>query len=162
MGKYIFKGGTFDKGFSTACNALFHFNKWGVLQGSADGKDYGSVPLSLTELVTATSKTLTPADNGKHILYGSLTSGPINLPKASYGKMRFSMSIHALPTSGVGARFVPATGDSIVGCGLTGTAGQNVGCAAAGDALGDWIELVSNGDKTWHIIRRTGTWTLAI
>lgn len=159
--KYVYKGGMFDKTFSTACRVLFHFNKFGVLQASPDGKFVGTIPLVGAEQVTV-AKTLTPAENGKTILYGGLTSPALNLPKASSGIMRFTLMVDVLPTSGVGARFIPAAGDSIKGMGIVGTAGQNVGSPVATDAIGDTLEITSDGNKTWFITRKVGTWAAAI
>jgi hypothetical protein len=161
MTKYIYKGGIFDYTLSVARACLTHFNKWGVLHAASGSTYWGGLSPDHTELITA-AKTLTAEENGKHILYASLTSGVVTLPLASKGKMRFVVSIHALPTSGTGTKVAPQTADKIIGCGLTGTAGQNVGNAVAADALGDFVELISNGVDTWHLVRKTGTWTLAL
>jgi hypothetical protein len=161
MIKYIYRGGLFDRTASVARAVLAHFDKWGIFHASPNATYWGSIPLSQTELITA-AKTLSSEENGKHILYASLTSGVVTLPAASKGKMHFVVSIHALPTSGTGAKVAPAATDKIIGCGLTGTAGQNVGNAVAGDVLGDFVELISDGVDTWHLVRKIGIWTLAL
>jgi hypothetical protein len=159
MFKFVYKGGIFDKTQSVARAALAHFNKWGVFQASPDSVYYGGISLDQTELITA-AKTLTSFESGKNILYAALASQVVTMPLASKGKMRFVISIHALVTSGAGTRINPATGDKFVGCGLTGTANQYLLNAAAADVLGDFVELISDGDTTWHIVRKAGAWTV--
>lgn len=159
MTKYIFKGGAFDAALSVGRAVIAYFNRFGVYHASPDATNYGSIPLSQTEHTTA-AKTLTSFENGKHILYANLASEVITMPLASKGKMHFVITLHALPTSGAGCRINPATGDKFVGCGLTGTANQYLLDAAAADVLGDFVELISNGVDTWHIVRKAGTWTV--
>jgi hypothetical protein len=159
MNKFIYKGGAFNRLQSVSRAVVAFFNRYGVYQAAPSQDYWGSIPVEMTEHITA-AKTLTSFENGKHLLYASLASGAVTLPAANKGKMRFALSLHALVTSGVGAQFTPATGDKFIGSGLTGTANQVLRLAAAGDVLGDFAEIVSDGVDTWHIVKLKGIWTV--
>jgi hypothetical protein len=161
MQKYIFRGGSFVKGLSVARAVLAHFTRFGVFQASPDGKQVGAIPIEQPELVSAV-KTLTPEENGKSILYAILASGSITLPPARAGRgMRFSVSLAALPTGGVGAQLAAVGVDRFIGCGLNGIAGQVLRNPAASDVLGDSVTVVSDGVDIWYITDKTGIWALA-
>lgn len=61
-------------------------------------------------------------------------------------------------SSGVGFKAVPKAADAIRGTGITGAAAKYVENTTATDALGDELTLQSDGQGSWWIIGKIGTW----
>lgn len=104
--------------------------------------------------------TLTPDQSGSTVRVGATASRTATLPAAADCKgCRFRLFVDGLASSGAGHSFVPASGDGIGGAGLTYTDDQDLLLAVASDAVGDHVEVESDGVADWHIIAIKGTWS---
>jgi hypothetical protein len=161
MNKYVYKGGLFDKTASVARACLSHFDKYGVLWQSPDAINASTIPGADVQELATGNKTLVPAENGKTIVLTNVAGQTVTLPKIQpipgYGlKLRYRIVVGVDVASG-SVTITPAATDIIKGFRLAKTAGQTWTLAAASDAAGDYLELVSDGVISWWASGR-GTW----
>lgn len=121
------------------------------------------LPLGRVQVLGASvaARTLTGADDGITVIANnSAATVTVTLPKASTVGVGYRARVYTgvLPGAGAGTTITPNAADNFVGGGLTKTAGQTLVNSAASDALGDQIEVVSDGVTKWFITAKTGTW----
>jgi hypothetical protein len=107
------------------------------------------------ELVTATPRVLTEADNGK-TFFVDVADCVFTLPATFAGGI-FRFIVRTLSTV-TGCSISPAAADSINGGGLTSVDDKDLINTAATDAEGDSVTLVADGAEGWYIAAITGTW----
>lgn len=85
----------------------------------------------------------------------------VTLPKASVVGPGYTARVMAmaLPGAGAGTTVAPNAADKFAGNGFNAkTAGQTLINSAATDAVGDMVELVTDGILTWFVTNKIGTW----
>lgn len=123
-------------------------------------------PLSadgFTVLGTAVAaKTLDGTDDGHtYVANNAAATVVFTLPKvATVGKgFRVRLLAGVLPGAGAGLTATPNAVDKFQGNGFNAkTAGQTLINSAATDAVGDWLDLQSDGGIIWYVIGKIGTW----
>lgn len=155
--KYIYKGGDLENSLGVSRAVVAHFTKDGVFKVCQDGVIVRAIPCTDVEVVTA-NKTLTPAENGKAVLTNKVDGIVVTLPKASYGKMTFRIGVHTLGTSG-DLKVAINAADYIKGFNLgSHTIAYAIKLPSATDAIGDFVDLTSDGINTWWITAANGSW----
>lgn len=107
------------------------------------------------ELVTATPRVLTEADNGR-VFFVDVADCVFSLP-ATFAGATFRFIVRTLSTV-TGCSISPVAADSINGGGLTSVDDKDLINTAASDAEGDAVTLIGDGAEGWYIASITGTW----
>jgi hypothetical protein len=123
-------------------------------------------PLSLDRVnVLGTSVaaiTLDGTDDGVTVVANNSAATVVaTLPKvATVGAgYRARLLAAVLPGAGAGTTLTPNAADKFQGNGFNAkTAGQTLVNSAATDAVGDYVDVVSDGGTIWYVINKVGTW----
>lgn len=106
--------------------------------------------------------TLTGEDDGITVVANnSAATVVVTLPKAATVGAGFRARVLAgvLPGAGAGLTVTPNAADKFQGNGFNAkTAGQTLVNSAASDAVGDYVDLVTDGGTIWYVINKVGTW----
>lgn len=103
------------------------------------------------------SATLTKEDSGKIILLDSTTAVVAQLPPTRKGLI-FHFMVNTAATSGVHA-ISPVAADMIKAKGITTFADdKNLEHTSSGEAIGDCVTLVGDGNVGWYAISIAGGW----
>ena len=100
-------------------------------------------------------------DGTTYIANNSAATFTLTLPKAATAGAgtKFRLIAGVLPGAGAGTTLTPNAVDKFQGNGFNAkTAGQTLVNSAASDALGDYVEVVSDGGTIWYVISKVGTW----
>lgn len=133
-----------------------------------DGDDaVRKVATLFTELVTAATRTVLAADNGKILLLNAATDINVVLPATVIG---FRITIGILTPAGSGKlhKITPVAADKIQGTNHAGTALDGADSIAlyhtqATAAKGDYVTLVADGATAggWLVVGTQGIWVKA-
>lgn len=112
-------------------------------------------------LKKAGSYTLTLEDSSKLMIFDAADK-VFTLPTAVGNTgLRYKCAVSANATGGAtGSRLAPATGEKIVGNGVTGAINKTFTSTQATTKEGDFIEVVSDG-AIWYVTDIVGTWAYA-
>jgi hypothetical protein len=148
---------------------IFVFGKKKTIGGGRiyiDRKGGVPEPLSTDRLNVLGSSvaaiTLDGSDDGVTVVSNnSAATVVVTLPKASTVGAGFTARVLAgvLPGAGAGLTVTPNAADKFQGNGFSAkTAGQTLVNSAASDVVGDMVEVVSDGNVTWFVTNKIGTW----
>lgn len=111
---------------------------------------------------TVAAVTLTGENDGDTVVAtNTAATVVVTLPKASVVGAGFCcrVLVAALPGAGAGTTVTPNAADKFAGNGFNAkTAGQTLVNSAASDAIGDMVEVVTDGVTTWYVTNKIGTW----
>lgn len=111
---------------------------------------------------TVAAITLDGTDDGVTVVANNTAATVVvTLPKASTvgAGFRARVLVGALPGAGAGTTVTPNATDKFAGNGFNAkTAGQTLVNTAATDAIGDYIDAVTDGVSTWFVLGKVGTW----
>ena len=110
----------------------------------------------------AAAITLDGTDDGVTVVANnSAATVVVTLPAAATVGAGFKARVltGVLPGAGAGTTVTPNAADKFAGNGFNAkTAGQTLVNSAATDAIGDLVQVISNGVDTWFVVAKVGTW----
>ena len=109
-----------------------------------------------------TALTLDGTDDGDtQVANNTAATVVFTLPKTSVvgPGYRARVVVGALPGAGAGTTVTPNAADKFQGNGFNAkTAGQSLVNSAASDAIGDSVDVISDGAGIWYVVNKIGTW----
>lgn len=143
------------KGVASKAGRLFFDRKGGTPEPIASDR--------VNVLGTAVAAiTLDGTDDGVTVVANNTAATVVvTLPKASTvgAGFRARVLVGALPGAGAGTTVTPNAADKFQGNGFNAkAAGASLVNSAASDAIGDYVDLVSDGNLIWYVIGKVGTW----
>lgn len=109
---------------------------------------------------TATAVTLDGTDDGDTQVAANAAAVTYTLPKASVVGPGYTVIVMTgtVPAS-VGTTVTPNAADKFAGNGFNAkTAGQTLVNTQASAAVGDQVDLISDGVSRWFVLNKVGTW----